>query len=140
MNNTQMKNNKGFTLIELMIVVAIIGILAAIALPAYQTYTNKAKFSEVVSLVQGHKTAIEVCATTEGTLDNCGAGANGVPADLGATGNLASLTWVNGTGLLTATAVSANGLAGETYTLTGVYGAGKVVWTVGGTCDAAGVC
>jgi type IV pilus assembly protein PilA len=140
MNNTQMKNNKGFTLIELMIVVAIIGILAAIALPAYQTYTNKAKFSEVVSLVQGHKTAIEVCATTEGTLANCAAGANGVPADLGATGNLASLTWVNTTGVMTATAVSANGLAGETYIMTGTYAAGKVTWVVSGTCDTAGVC
>ncbi|MFT5677297.1 MAG: type IV pilus assembly protein PilA [Paraglaciecola sp.] len=135
MNNSQMTNNKGFTLIELMIVVAIIGILAAIALPAYQTYTNKAKFSEVVSLVQGHKTAIEVCATTEGTLANCGAGANGVPDDLGLTGNLLTLTWVNGTGLMTATAVTANGLSGQTYTLTGVYAAGKVTWTVGGTCS-----
>ena len=140
MNNSQMKNNKGFTLIELMIVVAIIGILAAIALPAYQTYTNKAKFSEVVSLVQGHKTAIEVCAATEGTLANCVKATNGVPDDLGATGNLASLTWVNTTGVLTATAVTANGLAGETYILTGVYANGKVTWSVSGDCESKGVC
>ena len=65
---------KGFTLIELMIVVAIIGILAAIALPAYQTYTNKAKFSEVVSATAAVKTAVEVAfsetASRAATLTN----------------------------------------------------------------------
>jgi type IV pilus assembly protein PilA len=56
-----MKRNaaqKGFTLIELMIVVAIIGILAAVALPAYQDYTVRAKMSEVVLAASGPKTAI----------------------------------------------------------------------------------
>jgi len=59
---SNMKKQSGFTLIELMIVVAIVAILAAIALPAYQTYTLRAKFAEVISAAGPAKTAFEVCA------------------------------------------------------------------------------
>lgn len=64
------KIQKGFTLIELMIVVAIIGILAAVAIPSYSNYTNKAKFSEVVLATSGIKTAIDVCAQENSCITN----------------------------------------------------------------------
>jgi len=65
---------KGFTLIELMIVVAIIGILAAVALPAYQDYTIRAKVSELILQASGYKTTIAEKAQTDAALANAGLG------------------------------------------------------------------
>lgn len=67
----------GFSLIELMIVVAIIGVLAMIAIPSYQNYTNKAKFIEVVQAVSPFKLAVESCMHEQGDLSLCANGADG---------------------------------------------------------------
>ncbi len=138
MKNTIQKAQQGFTLIELMIVVAIIGILASVALPAYQNYTKKAKFSEVVLATNAAKIAVEICAqntvgTAAGTISACAGGQNGVPSDLGASGFVTSVTTV-AAGIITATAVSTNGLNGETYILTPTMASGRATWAVTGTC------
>jgi len=138
------KAQQGFTLIELMIVVAIIGILASIALPAYQQYTAKAKFSEVVLAASNQKSAVEVCgqvAATDNTTfkTNCLNGSNGV-ANAGASGSVASVqVTASSTGIL----ITATGQAPaptSTFTMDGVWTSGQIIWTKGGTCVAAGYC
>ncbi len=71
------KVQQGFTLIELMIVVAIIGILAAVAIPSYQNYTKKAKFTEVVNATSAFKTQVEICANELGSVATCANGVGG---------------------------------------------------------------
>ena len=83
-----MKMQKGFTLIELMIVVAIIGILAAVAIPAYQDYTIRAKVSEGMGLADAAKTAVSEARSTNGQFFQTGTNASyGLPGSASITGN-----------------------------------------------------
>ena len=92
-----MKKQQGFTLIELMIVVAIIGILAAVALPAYQDYTKRSHVSEGLSLASGAKAAVQEYFSSEGTWP-----ASNVQAGLASTiyGTAVSSLTVNGSQII----------------------------------------
>lgn len=125
----------GFTLIELMIVVAIIGILAAVAIPAYRDYTVKARMGNVISATNAVKTAMAGCLQENGAIASCDTAAElgiTVPA---ATTDLASVAIAANTGVITATGTAAAG--GYTYTLTPAApaaGDSTINFTVGGTC------
>lgn len=109
------KAQQGFTLIELMIVVAIIGILAAVALPAYQDYTNRAKASEVMLAASTARTCVSEKAQVAQAPDDCDSGF--VPT------KYVSGVVVSDAGVITATADTNSELAGLTIVLTPQNGA-----------------
>jgi len=128
------KIQQGFTLIELMIVVAIIAILAAIALPAYQDYTIRAQVSECTVLADGSKTAVAEFFTNTGRMPINNASA-GVAAAASITGNYVTQTVV-ANGLITCTyGNQANTrIAGSTLSLSpNTVGGGSVIWA----CNSA---
>ena len=128
------KVQRGFTLIELMIVVAIIGILAAIALPAYQDYTTKAKFAEVVSVANAYKTAVAMCIQVLGTNTGCNLNTNGIP-DSQATESVLSVAVADGQ-IRVNPSTRIN--TGATLILTPVLGSAAITWnTTGSGCIAA---
>ena len=138
MKNQYIKQ-KGFTLIELMIVIAIIGILAAVALPAYQNYTKKAKFSEVVAAGVSARQAMDICYQTTGATASCATAAQiGVNVStLNGGVHVASI----GVAAQQITTTGAATVDSQTYVLTATAAGGTLTWAnTGSSCIAAGLC
>ena len=161
-----MKKTKGFTLIELMIVIAIIGILAAIALPAYAKYMARARFTEVTTALDGVKKQVEICFFDQGsTAAFANAGdvmkqahcSNGQPDGsyqasgwrIGAKGDYATkfvheIEVKDGT--ITATAIAGNGLNSKKIVFVPHFGSsdnGVIDWQrddASSDCDEADLC
>jgi type IV pilus assembly protein PilA len=141
----------GFTLVELLVVVIIIGVLATVAIPAYNHYTQRAYFVEIINATAPFKVAVENCVLKQnlpaGSVTNCGSGGtyacgtstcgNSVPT-FTVSGNVASLT-VSSAGVITATGAAP--APTNTYILTPTVSAsGNVTWTTSGTCITNGNC
>jgi type IV pilus assembly protein PilA len=123
---------KGFTLIELMIVVAIIGILAAIALPAYQDYTVRSKVSELLLAASAARTSITEAAQNLGTVTGSGSGLT-----IGVGGKI-SATTVSADGLVTIAGVPAQ-FSGQDITVTLTPSWNATATTVIWSCEVAPV-
>lgn len=129
------RKTSGFTLIELMIVIAIIGILVAIAIPSYQNYTRRAHYAEIVQATEPYKLGVQECFQTTGALDNCTAGQNDVPFAIAAgTGpDLIDSIDVATNGTITVTPKEKYGIAStDTYILTPTVTNNTLTWQASG--------
>jgi len=127
------KVEAGFTLIELMIVVAIIGILAAVAIPAYSDYTAKAKAANAVSAADPFKTAVAMCAQEAGDLTNCNTTSNAAAFPTFTASKEVTNITVTGSGVVTLTLANiGKDTVGKTVTFTPTLGGSAITWKIEG--------
>ena len=127
---------------ELLIVIAIIGILIAIAMPSYQIYTRRAHFTEIIQATAPFKLGIEECFQVNESLKDCQAGQNGVPIAItnneSQSGLLKSITISTNTRIIATPMKKYGLLATDTYTLTPSAHNNQLTWTSSGPAVSKG--
>jgi type IV pilus assembly protein PilA len=137
-------SQSGFTLLEMLVVIAVVGVLAAIAVPRFQNSLQRATFVEAVNAASPYRAGVEMCLQRGNPLAQCNAGANGVPPAVGASvsGVVNNVNVVGG--LITVTAGANIGDGAVNFTLTPAVnnglGANSITWAVGGTCLQQNLC
>lgn len=129
-----MQQHQGFSLIELMIVVAIISILSMMAIPTYQNYAKKARFSAVILATEPFKIAISLALQSGTPINQLTNGAEGIPSSPKPTKNLSSIEVQNGTIIATGSEQTGN----ASYILKPNNDGSE--WTVSGTCIEENLC
>lgn len=122
---------RAFTLIELMIVIAIIAILATVAIPSYNNYTKKAALSELLAASSVYKTDVEICIYNTGDIKSCSSGTNGIKngANNKNSKYLSSISVASGV----ITVKGKGNVEGYEYTLTPDYSNKTLTWKT--TCS-----
>jgi prepilin-type N-terminal cleavage/methylation domain-containing protein len=129
------KNMRGFTLIELMVTIIIVGLLAAIAIPSYVEYQRKARYSELVNASGAFRKGVDLCYQTTASLTGCTAGQNGVPQNyVGNSSSLTAFIFTLNNGIIFVFPNSINGFntIGDYYTLTPTIRNGTLRWDFNG--------
>ncbi len=136
--NHSRNSQSGFTLIEMMIVIAIVGILAAISLPAYQYYVKKAAYIDIINTMTSYKTDVALCFAEKLSLASCDTGSGNIKSatTVSTTAALNSLKVTNG--VITATPNAYKGIAtNENCILTPTVNSESLAWTFSGGCVEA---